>query len=107
PYELALLIALADIAVESCVEDDAESPVLLLAEKFVEHCWQQAVQLPGRAGPMVLRHSTGWQASVVGRIVQAQKQRAATLIELWNWPAAQHWRNAEIAHTVLQNSLFR
>ena len=67
-YKYALLLAIADIAVELGDDSGDGMPIATrkLAEKFVEYYWRQAVpyQPPGRSGG-VLRQNTGKQAGVV------------------------------------------
>src|SRR5262249_4880430 len=76
-YKYALLLALADIAVE--FGDDSGESMLVetkrIAEKFVEYYWRHAIPyVPrGRSGD-VLQQNTGRQAEV---IVHLQKIRSA------------------------------
>ncbi len=70
-YKFALLIALADLAVE-CGRDDGD-PLRLttrqIAEKFVELYWQQSLTYCIGSRPMgVLAQNSGTQAAVVTAI---------------------------------------
>ena len=70
-YKYALLLALADIAVE--FGDDSGDPLPLptkrIAEKFIEYYWRQAIPYIPRNSPGgVLRQNTGRQAEVLGHI---------------------------------------
>ncbi len=73
-YKFALLIALADISVESGVDDDRPLPVPLtaIAVKFVEYYWQQSVPFAGAAASEILRQNAGQQAAVI-RLLAAQR----------------------------------
>jgi 5-methylcytosine-specific restriction endonuclease McrA len=70
-YKYALLLALADIAVE--FGDDSGDPLLLptnrIAEKFIEYYWRQGIPYIPRNSPGgVLRQNTGRQAEVLVHI---------------------------------------
>lgn len=82
-YKYALLIALADLAVEGDVASDAllPIPVRAIAEKFVEYYWPQTEPFPGATGPRVLLQNTGPQAAVINAIAQA-RNTAMTLPQL-------------------------
>jgi 5-methylcytosine-specific restriction endonuclease McrA len=74
-YKFALLIALADLAVEQGSDTGDELTLTLrqIAERFIQLYWQQAVPYgSGRAGavPEVLVQNTGKQASVVAAIAK-------------------------------------
>lgn len=68
-YKYALLLALADIAVER--GDDSGAPLVVkiqeIAEKFVRYYWRQArpYQSRGTADGQILRQNTGKQAAIV------------------------------------------
>lgn len=66
-YKFALLIALADVAVESGVDDDRslEVPIAAIAEKYLEYYWQHSAPYPGRGHRQPLASATGKQARVV------------------------------------------
>jgi len=91
-YKYALLMAIADLAVE-CGDDSGESMSIhtrQLAEKFVEYYWRQAIPYHprGRNGE-VLRQNTGKQAGIVVAIqsllnTQPSFARARGNHALWN-----------------------
>jgi hypothetical protein len=68
-YKFALLIALADLSVESGVDDDRPLPVPLtgVAAKFVEYYWQQSAPFAGAGANEILLQNRGQQAAVVRR----------------------------------------
>jgi hypothetical protein len=79
-YKYALLLAIADIAVES--GDDSGDSMRIetrqLAEKFVEYYWRQSVpyQPRGRSGA-VLRQNTGKQAGIVVHLNELRDQHSS------------------------------
>ena len=78
-YKYALLIAIADIAVESG-RDDAQPltiPHRRLGEKFIELYWQQAA--PFRDGGVLIQNN-GVQAAVISNITQFRNQTQASTI---------------------------
>jgi 5-methylcytosine-specific restriction endonuclease McrA len=107
-YKFALLVALADLAVESGVADDAPCPILLtdIAAKFVEYYWQQVAPFAGASNPEVLAQNSGRQASVASLLV-AERQRANTLAQLR--VDANRWRSivARVARTIREMPLYR
>jgi hypothetical protein len=80
-YRCALLITLADIAVETSSRDDAslQIPHIKLGEKFIDTMyWQQSV--PYR-NDKVLVQNNGVQATVITFIIQFRKKNpSATVI---------------------------
>ncbi len=82
-YKFALLVALADLAVESGIEDDAACRVALfdIAEKFVDYYWQQSAPYSGALRAEVLSQNSGAQASVVNLLI-SERQRIGTLAQL-------------------------
>lgn len=107
-YKFALLVALADLAVESGVVDDVPCPILLtdIAGKFVEYYWQQVAPFAGARNAEALAQNSGHQASVVSLLV-AERQRANTLAQLR--ADVKRWRSivARIARTVREMPLHR
>lgn len=107
-YKFALLVALADLAVESGVVDDAPCPILLtdIAAKFVEYYWQQVAPFAGARDAEVLAQNSGRQASVVSLLV-AERQRATSLAQMR--ADASRWRSivTRIARTVRDMPLYR
>lgn len=78
-YKYALLLALADIAVES--GDNSGEPLTvptkLIAEKFIQYYWRQVVPYLPKADPMtgqVLRQNTGKQAAIIRQVLVARQQ---------------------------------
>ena len=78
-YKYALLIAIADIAVESGRDDDQPLtiPHRRLGEKFIELYWQQSAPFRG-AG--VLIQNNGTQAAVISQIAQFRGQTQAATV---------------------------
>lgn len=107
-YKFALLVALADLAVESGVTDDSPCPILLtdIAAKFVEYYWQQAAPFAGARNAEVLSQNSGKQAAVVNLLL-AERQRVNTLVQLRN--DARRWRTlvARIVRTIREMPLYR
>lgn len=107
-YKFALLVALADLAVESGVTDDAPCPILLtdIAAKFVEYYWQQAAPFAGARNAEVLAQNSGKQAAVVNLLV-AERQHVNTLAQLR--ADARRWRPlvARIVRTIREMPLYR
>ena len=69
-YKYALLLALADIAVE--IGDHSGAPIevstKLIAEKYIHYYWRQCVPYLPRTDPsagQVLRQNTGRQAAII------------------------------------------
>jgi 5-methylcytosine-specific restriction endonuclease McrA len=95
-YKYALLLALAEIAVE--YGDDSGTPLAintaLIAEKFIHFYWRQAIPyVPAgqqAAVARVLSQNTGGQASVITQIESARGQGGGSLAglqhqhEIWN-----------------------
>jgi len=78
-YKYALLIAIADIAVESG-RDDAQPltiPHRRLGSKFVELYWQQAA--PFRDGGVLVQNN-GVQAAVISNIADFRSQTQAATV---------------------------
>lgn len=107
-YKFALLVALADLAVESGVTDDAPCPILLtdIAAKFVEYYWQQAAPFAGARNAEVLSQNSGQQAAVVN-LLAAERRRVNTIAQLR--ADARRWRSivAKIARIVRVMPLYR
>src|ERR1035437_9635067 len=66
-YKFALLLALADLSVES--GDDSGAPLTLttdkIAEKFIQYYWRQAVPYAMSSQARILQQNTGKQAAIV------------------------------------------
>lgn len=85
-YKYALLLALAEIAIEHGVEDDgAALPVStkLIAEKYIQFYWRQCLPYLPRgqdaALGLVLRQNTGRQAAILMRIIEARETCGGSL----------------------------
>jgi len=76
-YKYALLLALADLAVERGTDtgDSLTVSSLQIAEKFVEYYWRQVVPYPaagGRGEGLLLRQNTDRQAAVIRLVERAR-----------------------------------
>lgn len=94
-YKYALLMSLADLAVESSVEDGELSlPMIDIAEKFAELYWPQTIPYvsggPGTT-PSVLLQNLGQQASVINHLNVLRAQGVASITQAKRLPA---WRLA-------------
>ena len=80
-YKYALLIAIADIAVESGRDDDQPLtiPHRRLGEKFIELYWQQSA--PFRNGDVLIQNN-GVQAAVISNIAQFRSQTQASTVNV-------------------------
>ena len=78
-YKYALLIAIADISVESGTDDDQPLtiPHRRLGEKFIELYWQQSAPFRGDG---VLIQNNGTQAAVISQIAQFRSQTKAATV---------------------------
>lgn len=78
-YKYALLIAIADIAVESGRDDDQPLtiPHRRLGAKFIELYWQQSAPFRGDG---VLIQNNGTQAAVISQIAQFRSQTQAATV---------------------------
>ena len=83
-YKFALLIALADLAVESGIDDDRPLtvPLSAIAEKYIEYYWQQSAPYSGTGSAQVLRQSTGDQAKIVQLLVDRRCDGFDSLAQL-------------------------
>ena len=89
-YKYALLLALADISVESGDDTGAalSIPTTTIAEEFIQLYWRQTVPYPS-AFAQVLQQNTGKQAAIVNAICSARSAHADSLSKLsrsrsWN-----------------------
>jgi 5-methylcytosine-specific restriction endonuclease McrA len=83
-YKYALLVALADLAVEHGSDDsrELELPVRLIGERFVELYWRQALPFAAGVsdgGGMTLIQNKGRQAAMVSSLARMQR-RYPTLV---------------------------
>lgn len=108
-YKYALLIALADLAVESGVADDGplEVPVRSIAEKFIEYYWQQSAPFMGGDAARVLQQNTGRQAAVIGELTRLRAEGVGSLSQLRNAPRLWRQTVSKVARTVRDMPLYR
>ena len=83
-YRYALLLALADIAVESNDQSGAALvvPTRLIADKFIQFYWRQAVPYVLRQGASdsaLLRQNTGGTPEIINRVFTARRQYDGSL----------------------------
>ncbi len=84
-YKYALLLALADIVIET--GDDSGEPLTvftkLIAEKFILYYWRQVVPYVPKIDPtsgQVLRQNTGKQAAIIRQVVEARQRYGDSLV---------------------------
>lgn len=84
-YKYALLLALADIAIETGNDSGERLTVSTkrIAEKFILYYWRQVVPYVPKADPtagQVLRQNTGRQAAIIRRILEARQQFGGSVV---------------------------
>src|SRR5690349_5032431 len=83
-YKYALLLALADLAVE--MGDDSGEPLQVptwaIAEKFIEYYWRQATPYAASGTALVLKQNTDRQAKVIRLIAEVRHSADCTLAEI-------------------------
>ena len=111
-YKFALLIALADLAIESEVYDgrELEIPIEKIAEKFVAFYWRQAAPWSpaGRAGDsVVLRQNAGKQAEVITRVFEVRERVSAYEADVRR--NSREWRSliSKVRHVVAVMPLWK
>lgn len=108
-YKYALLIALADLTVESGVADDGplEVPVRSIAEKFIEYYWQQSAPFMGGDAARVLQQNTGRQAAVISDLTRLRAEGVGSLSQLRS--NSRVWRQtvSKVARIVRVMPLFK
>lgn len=84
-YKYALLLSLADIAIET--GDDSGEPLTVstkaIAEKFIQYYWRQVVPYVPKTDPttgQVLRQNTGKQAAIIRRVLEARQRYSDSLL---------------------------
>ena len=97
-YKYALLMALADIAVERGSDDDRplEISTRLIAEKFIDYYWRQSTPFVSAAGSEqldVLRQNTGKQAGIIRVLVEARTKHDGSLVEA---RSSANWRRMTV-----------
>lgn len=111
-YKYALLLALADIAIEA--GDDSGEPLTvptkLIAEKFIQYYWRQVVPYVPKADPTageVLRQNTGRQAAVIRQVLEARQRYDGSLVAAQRDRAA--WKSLvrEVDQVVRQMPLWK
>ena len=86
-YKFALILALADIAVEQGNDsaDELEVSTLLIAEKFVQYYWRHIKPFtPGTGVPVILRQNLGNAPAVITELIAATGAGITSLPELQN-----------------------
>jgi hypothetical protein len=108
-YKFALLIALADLSVESGVDDDRPLtvPLSAIADKYVEYYWQQAAPYPGAGRAQVLAQNAGQQAAVIRALLERRQDGFDSLARLRADGGAYTATLRTIAGTIRQMPLFR
>lgn len=84
-YKYALLLALADIAIESGNDsgDPLTVPTKFIAEKFIQYYWRQVVPYVPKADPttgQVLRQNTGKQAAIIRQVLETRQRYGDSLL---------------------------
>ncbi|MDE2305285.1 MAG: HNH endonuclease [Gammaproteobacteria bacterium] len=109
-YKYALLIALADLAVQHGGDDGAplDLPVRTIAERFIELYWRQCAPYGGAVADGeygILLQNTGRQASIIG-VVASLRRTYGTLSRAASSP---EWRRAvsETARLIQTMPLWR
>ncbi|OOG27863.1 hypothetical protein B1C78_02510 [Thioalkalivibrio denitrificans] len=87
-YKYALLLALADIAVEHGADSDDELrvPLEVIAEKFIQYYWPQSRPFPRTSPAQVLQQNTGQQAAIINAIVKVQNANSGSLARIRSQP---------------------
>lgn len=89
-YKYALLMSLAELAVESDVDDgELELPMIRIGVKFAELYWPQTIPYVSEvhgASPAVLSQNQGKQAAIVNALSSLREQGAATISQAMRLP---------------------
>ena len=104
-YKFALLIATANLAIESGVNDDRECSISYqqLAEQFIQLYWAQALPFSDQSSDSVLRQSsTTGQASVINSILNLQHKTQTTSLTIARTQNIKLWQSTinDIASTI-------
>src|SRR5215475_8994153 len=88
-YKFALLLALADLSVETGDDSGATLPINTeaIAEKFVQYYWRQAVPYPALAQTRVLKQNTGQQAAILNKLMRSRAAHGNSITGFMNQPA--------------------
>lgn len=111
-YKYALLLALADIAVEAGDDrgDTLKITTMQIAEKFIQYYWRHVVPYVPRNDPtagQVLRQNTGSQAAIIRQVMLARQQFNDSLADARH--DAQAWKTLvrEVDQVVRQMPLWK
>ena len=111
-YKYALLLALADIAIES--DDDSGGllpiPTRLIAKKFVLYYWRQVVPYVPRTDAtagQVLQQNTGRQAAIIRRVLEARQRYGDSLVAAQRDKAAWNSLVRDVDQVVRQMPLWK
>ena len=104
-YKFALLMATANLAIESGVNDDRECSISYqqLAEQFIELYWTQVLPFSDQSSDSVLRQSsTTGQASVINSILSLQNNTKTTSLNIARTQNIKLWQSTikDIASTI-------
>jgi len=111
-YKYALLLALADLAVETG-DDDGSSLVIStkqIASKFIQYYWRQVLPYLPRQNPamgQVLRQNTGTQAAIIGLVLQARRRFDGSLTDARRDTAAWKALERKVDQVVRQMPLWK
>ena len=88
-YKFALLLALADLSVESGDDTGGARPlsVEMIAEKFIQYYWRQAVPYPISGQVRILQQNTGKQAAILNIVRGARAEYGDSLPAMLNRPS--------------------
>lgn len=104
-YKYALLIAIADLAVQLGSDDGSELklPLRAIAEQFIELYWRHSAPY-GTGAERVLIQNSGRQASVISIVANLQ-QRNATLMRAQASPFARNAGAQCVIFTKVDNDI--
>ena len=108
-YKYALLLALADIAVEGGEHDGEplEIPIKRIAEKYITYYWRQAAPyIAPSSQPVILQQNTDRQAAVLSAVVAAQQIYPA-LSDLQRNKREWERLGAKVARDIVKQPLWR
>jgi hypothetical protein len=110
-YKYALLLSLADLAVErgDDASEDLSLDTLDLAEKFVDLYWRQVLPwMPARSGaPQRLHQNTGREAAILRRLAEAHERWEGSLAHLRGDKRAWRALLGEVARVIEVMPLWR
>lgn len=101
-YKFALLLSLADLAIEK--GDDSGSPLTLtteaIAEKFIQYYWRQTLPYPAADKVGVLQQNTGKQAAIVNILRATRGEQGNSLAPVMKQTALWNKLRSEISRVV-------